>query len=55
MSEKQVAVIVDPQGKPARETPKCCPTCGKGPEFRRPQSTFGGDEKFHCVKCGGDW
>lgn len=55
MSEqKQTAVIVDPQGKPARQAEKVCPSCGKGPEFRKPANTFGG-EKFHCVNCGGDW
>lgn len=51
---KPAPVIVDPQGKPARA--KACPTCGAGPEHRKPMMTFGGGEnKFHCVNCGGDW
>ena len=50
----ETPVIVNPQGKPARKTDDVCPTCGKGPEFRKAASTFGG-EKFHCVNCGGDW
>lgn len=48
-------VIVNPQGKPARQEAKACPHCGKGPEFRKPAGTFGGEDKFHCVHCGGDW
>lgn len=48
------AVILDAHGKPARDAAKCCPHCGKGPEFRQPAGTFGG-ETFHCRHCGGDW
>lgn len=56
MTEKQTAVIVDQHGKPARQSDKACPNpkCGKGPEFRKPANTFGG-ERFHCVNCGSDW
>lgn len=47
------SVIVDVSGKPARAN--TCPNCGKPKEFRKPQSTFGGEDKFHCVNCGSDW
>lgn len=47
----EAPVIVNAHGKPARSTDQTCPSCGKGPEFRRPASTFG--EKFDiCINCG---
>jgi len=49
----ETPVIVNPHGKPARLAlaEKACPSCGKGPEFRKPASAFG--EKYdHCVNCG---
>lgn len=55
MNDKQTTVIVDAQGKPARQAAsKACPGCGAGPERRGPSSGFG-QAMTICLKCGHDF
>ena len=43
--------LLNAHGKPVAVAEKICPTCGKGPELRKPANAFG--EKYDlCINCG---
>ncbi len=44
--------IVDPHGKPLRETAGKCPRCGAGRDQRRIANPFGAGTHDECGKCG---
>lgn len=51
---KEIAVIVAPDGTPARAVIEhVCPTCGQGPEQRRPSGGFG--VPWTVCTCGQEW
>ena len=57
MPPESEAVILDPQGRPARrrsERDRQCPRCGAGVERRVASSGFGEPHPI-CARCGYEW
>jgi uncharacterized protein (DUF983 family) len=55
MTESKTPVIVDPQGKPARQAiDTACPQCGAGPAKRVLSGGFGAVHDV-CGVCGHDF